>query len=50
MDCKKAGPPLSNRLNRLVRQKPISRLPARDSPSKVRASAAVGGEPGMGAM
>ena len=47
-DCMKAWPLLSSRLNRLVRQKPISRLPARDRSSMIFASAGVGGLCGDG--
>ena len=39
---RKAWPPLSSRLNRFVRQKPISRLPAREGRARRLASAAVG--------
>ena len=42
-DSRKAWPLLSRRLNRLVRQKPMRRLPARDRSSSTFASTDVGG-------
>jgi ribonuclease HI len=44
----KAGPPLSSRLKRFVRQRPIRRFPARDSFLISLFSASVGGSCGVG--
>ena len=46
---RKAWPLLSMRLSRLVRQKPMRRLPARERSSRIWVSACVGGVVGEGA-
>ena len=46
-DWRKAWPLLSSRLKRLVRQNPMSRLPARERSAITLASAVVGGSCGL---